>query len=303
MNPSPNLARFWLFRKGFPQGAVWACLTALVSITNDVVARQASGNLDGLQISFFRFLFSMLTVLPFMIPKGLSAFKTSNPKLHVYRAVIGVAAIALYTYSVLLVPLNEVTTFSFTQQFFVLILAALFLKEKISNNRWIATFFGFIGIMIVIDPTDSKVNLLAFIPMGAAFLFAGLDVLAKRMVSTETTMTLLFYFALGTTVAALGPALMVWKTPTYTELCWLFLLGSGANLIQVFLFRAFYAADASSLAPFRYVELVFASIFGYFLFGEVVKVNTILGAFVIIMTTLYLTYSETFHKKRAKKKA
>ncbi len=300
---SSSLSSFWLFRKGFPQGATWACLTALVSILNDVIARKAGCRLNGLEISFFRFLFSMLTVLPFMLYKGLDSFKTSNPKLHVYRAVLGVAAIALYTFAVLLLPLNEVTTFSFTQPFFVLPLAALFLGEKSHKNRWIAALVGFVGILIVLNPTGDQFNVLGFIPMGAAFLFAGLDVLAKRMVSSETTMTLLFYFALGTTLAALPAALVVWETPTLTELFWLFLLGSGANLIQVCLFRAFHAAEASSLAPFRYVELIFASLFGYFLFGEILKFNTVLGAIIIIASTLYLTYSETLLKRSKKKKS
>lgn len=288
----------WLFRPGYPQGATWACLTAFVSILNDVITRQVGTRLDGLEIGFFRFFFSMITVLPFMLYQGLNSFKTSNPKLHIWRAVFGVAAIALYIYAVLLMPLTEVTTFSFTQPLFLLPLAAIFLKERVSKSRWIATSVGFIGILIVINPGEASFNYLGLIPMGSAFLFACLDALAKKMVSTESTTTLLFYFALGTTIAGLVPALYVWKNPTLEELAWLLCLGAGANLIQVCLFKAFSATDASSLAPFRYVELIFAALFGFFLFNEIPKMQTMAGAAVIIFSTLYLTYYETWKRKR-----
>lgn len=291
----------WLNSKGFPQGAFWSILTCLVSVSNDVIVKLVGTRLDGLEISFFRFLFSMLTVLPFMIAKGRESFKTTNPSMHWWRAIVGVAAIALFTYGLIFVPLAEVTVFSFTQPLFFMPLAILFLKEKVSLRRWIAVILGFSGILIMIDPGSPNFNLYVFFPMGAAFLFAMLDLMAKKMVSNESTLTLLFYFALGTTIAGLIPALLVWQTPNLRELFWLFALGAGANLIQVCLFKAFSATEASSLAPFRYVELIFSVFFGFMLFGESLKIKTVLGAIVIIGSTLYMSYFEVRKKRKAAK--
>lgn len=289
----------WFLSKGYAQGVFWAILTALISISNDVITKFVGTRLNGLEISFFRFFFSMVTVLPFMVPKGLNAFKTDRADLHIWRAVIGVAAIALYVFSLIFLPLAEVTVFSFTQPLFFMPVAMIFLKERVSLNRWMACLFGFIGIIIVLQPGTLSFKMASLLPMGAAFLFAMLDMLAKKMVSKESTTTLLFYFALGTTLAALGPALYVWQTPTFEELAWLFCLGAGANLIQVCLFRAFSATEASSLVPFRYTELIFASLFGYVLFNEVPSMIVYLGASIIIGSTLYLSYSEM---RRAKKR-
>ncbi|MDC0349268.1 DMT family transporter [Alphaproteobacteria bacterium] len=290
----------WFLSAGYKQGVFWAVLTALVSISNDVITKFVGTRLNGLEISFFRFFFSMLTVLPFMIPHGWKAFKTQRADLHIWRAVIGVAAIALYVFSLIFLPLAEVTVFSFTQPLFFMPIAILFLREKVAMNRWIAGLFGFIGILIVIQPGTMAFKMVSLLPMGAAILFAMLDMLAKKMVAKESTTTLLFYFALGTAVAAFVPALYVWQAPTMVELFWLFCLGAGANLIQVCLFRAFAATDASSLVPFRYTELVFATAFGYLLFGELPSMTVYMGAAVIIASTLYLSYSEI---RRSKKNA
>ncbi len=280
----------WFFKSGFHQGAFWACLTALISVLNDVVTRQVGSHLPGSVIGFFRYFFSTLTVVPFMLRRDLSGFKTSHPKLHIYRAVLGAAAILCSTYAVLLLPLNKVTTFSFTQPIFVLVLASLFLNEKIKPKTWAAVILGFFGIATAANFLNGQISFQVFIPMGAAFLFACLDILAKKMVSSERFVTMLFYFGLGTTIFGLGPALYYWVEPSLNDLFWLVLLGAGANLIQVCLFMAFAATTASSLAPFRYVEFVFAAAFGYLFFHESVCMHTVVGMVLIIISTLYITY-------------
>lgn len=294
----------WVNSKGYAQGVFWAILTAFVSVSNDVITKFIGTRLDGLEVSFFRFFFSMLTVLPFLLRQGLDGFKTTSPKLHWWRAIIGVGAIALFIYALILLPLAEVTVFSFTQPIFFMPLAILFLGEKVSANRWIAAIFGFMGILVMVNPGENAFNYLVLIPMGASLLFASLDLLAKKMVSNETTTTLLFYFALGTTIAG-GIALLIcipngivtWKTPTPGELGLLFCLGAGANLIQVCLFKAFSATEASGLVPFRYTELVFAILFGFFLFGELPSLQALAGAAIIISSTLYMSYAELRRKR------
>lgn len=289
----------WILQRGYLQGVTWAILTALVSVGNDIITKFIGTRLDGLEVSFFRFFFSMLTVLPFMLRQGTGAFKAVSPFNHWLRAIFGVGAIALYIYAIITLPLAKVIVFSFTQPIFFMPLALLFLKEKVTINRWIAAIVGFMGIMVMINPGSDPFNFLVLIPMGAAFLFASLDLLAKKMISNESTLTLLFYFALGTTVAgamALGFCVLhgsvIWHTPTLEELLLLFCLGAGANLIQVCLFKAFSATDASSLVPFRYTELVFAVLFGYWFFQELPTVQTWIGAAIIIGSTLYMSYAE-----------
>ena len=293
-----NIFLSWFMQKGYLQGAFWAMMICLVSVFNDVLMRFLGERLHTAEIIFFRFLFSMVTIFPLMMSRGLTLFKTNHPSLHVFRAFLGVGAFAACCYAVNVMPLSENTTIMFSQPLFFLPLAVLFLKEKVDGPRWIATLFGFAGLVIIIQPGSETFNLVTLIPMAAAFQFALLDILAKKMVVTENTYSMLFYFAFGTTIGALIPAIIFWQTPTLMEFVWLILLGIGANLIQVCLIRAFSATDASALMPFRYVELIFSALFGFLLFGEVPMTLILEGAAVIIAATFYLSYYESKKKQK-----
>ncbi|HLD95337.1 MAG TPA: DMT family transporter [Alphaproteobacteria bacterium] len=296
--PKPPTLLGWFLQKGYTQGVFWAIMISLVSVTNDVLMRALGERLHVVQIIFFRFLFSMLTVLPLMIPKGTSLFKTSKPKMHIWRALIGVAAIGICCYSVNVMPLSENTTIMFAQPLFFLPMAVVFLKERVEAPRWIATIIGFLGLMIILRPGTEAFKLVALAPITAAILFATLDIFAKKMVSNEHTLTMMFYFGLGTTIAAAIPLLFVWQTPTLQELALLILLGIGANLIQVCIYRAFTATEASALMPFRYVEFIFAALFGFLLFSEIPTLWTLGGAALIVASTFYISYIETMKEKR-----
>lgn len=282
----------WFFQKGYMQGVFWFIMTCLVSNLNDVLMKGLGERIPVFEIIFFRFFFSMVTLLPFMIREGFSSFHMNNPSLHALRSLIGVAAIGASCLSVTKLPLADVTTLFFTQPLFFLPLAFFLLKERIPYQRTIATFIGFIGILIIIKPHPATFNIWSFIPIIGALLFAILDILAKKMISHESRLSLLFSFALGTTIAGFIPALFVWKTPTINDLLILFCLGGGANLIQVCLFQAFASTQASALAPFRYVELLFSIFFGFLLFSEVPHIFTLIGAILIIISTLFNTYHE-----------
>ncbi len=289
----------WFFKYGYKQGVCWALMICLVSVTNDVLMRHMGARLDPLEIVFFRFLFSMLSVLPFMLPKGTALFKTSRPGQHFLRAIIGAGAIGACCYSVNLMPLSENTTIMFAEPLFVLPLAAFILKENVDRGRWIATLIGFIGLIVIMRPGTDTFHLVALVPMMAAFLFALLNIIAKVMVSKEHTLTMLFYFGVGTTLVAGAALPFIWVTPTMQELFFLALLGIGANMIQVCLFRAFAATDASGLMPFRYTELLFSAAIGFLLFSEIPRLWIILGGSFIVASNFFITYRE-IHKERAK---
>lgn len=284
----------WFVTHGYRQGVFWALMISVFSITNDVLMRFLGDRLPVVEISFFRFLFSMLTALPFMLSQGgWEMLHTKAPWLHVWRAIIGASALGLCCYSVNIMPLAENTTIMFAEPLFFLPCAYFWLKEKVDTSRWLATGVGFLGLLVILQPTGEVWNVYAFVPMTAAFLFALLNVLAKKMVHDEKYSTMLFYFGLGTTLCAAVPLPFYWITPEWTELFWLAVLGGGGNMIQVCLFRAYAATDASALAPFRYAEFIVAAGFGYAFFGQIPTMIIGLGALIIMAATCYITIIET----------
>jgi S-adenosylmethionine uptake transporter len=293
----------WFNSKGYPQGVFWAIQISVFSVTNDTIMCFLGNRLPTVQISFFRFLFSMLSVLPVMLflNKGSCfkrTFETKNLKAHIARASVGAIALGLCCYAVHVMPLSENTAILFSQPLFFLPLAAFFLKEKIGFSRFLATGLGFLGLLVIVNP-DTKIleskelDSLAFIPTIAAFLFAVLDIMAKKMIVKENPLTLLFYFGLFTTILSGIFVPFFWKTPTLSEIFILFFLGIGGNLIQVCLFKAFSATDASSLMPFRYVEFLFSSAAGFLFFHQIPSTTLISGALLIVLSTFYISFMET----------
>lgn len=207
-----------------------------------------------------------------------------------------------------MVPLAAVSTFAQTTQLFVLPMAAVFLKERVGWQRALATTAGFAGILFIVfghagaqDVVTSLTSLNngTLFLIAAAMMFALSDILNKRFVVEESTLSMMFYIALGTTLFGLYPAYTVWQAPALSDIGILVLLGAGGNLILFFLLKAFAATDVSALAPFRYLELIFAGIFGFVIFQEIPDIWTLIGAAIIVPSTFAIAYYETHHQRSA----
>jgi S-adenosylmethionine uptake transporter len=300
--PFSKLASKWFFRKSYFQGVFWIVLTSFISNINDILIRLVGSRLSSIEVSFFKHFFAFLMLTPIIVPRGKIAFTTSQPVLYMLRIILGFGATAFWCLGVTKVPLTVVSTVALTVPIFVLPMAALLLKENIDWPRIIATLTGFFGILIVIKSTAKNEKLLRssnhldnglLFLIVAAILFALSDIFNKRMVKKESILTMLFYLAMGISFCGVIPTAMIWIKPTSTELFYLFCLGAGSNAILFCLLKAFSTRDISALAPYRYVELIFSSIFGFFLFHEIPPESVLLGSVIIIASTSTIAYYET----------
>ncbi len=289
----------WFHSKGYLQGIFWMTVVCFISNSNDILIKHVGVRLSGAEVAFFRFFFSTLVLLPFMAAQGKGAFISRYPKAQCARALLLMLAMAPWCYGVAALPLTLATTLSFTVPFFVLPLAKIFLKEHVGWQRCFATLFGFLGIVVALHPTGDSFNPMALALVASAVMFAVLDIINKKLLTEdETLLSMLFYSALGTAILGLVPALLTWQTPTLQELFFLLLLGAGGSLILFCLLKAYAATEVSALQPFKYVELVLSGIFGFVIFQEFPTVSTILGAIIIIPSTLYITIYETHQQKK-----
>ena len=296
----------WFHSKGYAQGVFWIICVSLISNGNDILMRLLGERLPSMEIAFFRFSLAAFMLFPIMLYKGLTSFKTSRPVLHILRGILGFGAVAYWCYGVGKAPLAVVSTIALTVPLFVLPMASIFLREKVGWQRTLATLTGFGGILFILYPDISQLDRVSTDILGsgvlaliaASILFAVSDILNKFMVAKESQLTLLFYFALVTSMAGVWPAYKVWVTPIGHEVGLLFALAMGGNLILYCLLKAFSAVDVSALAPYRYVELIFASLFGFLLFKEIPGFYGFMGAAIIVPSTFAIAYYETRKSKK-----
>lgn len=270
----------------------------IISCGNDTITKYLSNSIYPWQITFFRFFFGALTLMPIMLYQGKKSFSTHRLPLHLVRGILLFIAIGLWSRGIEVAPITTATIMSFTVPIFVLLLAPIFLKEHVTWPMWLATLLGFVGIVLVLQPAAEEFNTASLLFVIAAMLFALLDIINKKYVTQEPMLCMLLYSSLVAMVLAYFPAARAWRIPTGYELLWLLALGGGGNLILYFLLRAFALVSASSLAPFRYLELLISMSVGYAFFHKLPSSHSYFGAAIIIPCTLFVGYYES-HSKSA----
>jgi len=297
----------WLGNKGLLQGIFWIIISSFFSNLGDISVRLVSDHMRAMQITFFRFFFGVLILLPIMLYKGKTAFIIKNKSWHLFRIIIGFGAIACWIYGTGQTSLASVTTISFACPILILPLAYIFLHEKSDWQRILSVLVGFLGVIAIAffekSSLEKTSNILFFHP-GVVFLFVGAilfsfsDILNKKMLASENLFSLLFYFCLGSALIGLVPALLVWQPLLNLDIMYLLLSGSAGVCLLYCILKATNAAELSSIMPYKYFELVFSIVISYILFKEIIRVPTIIGALLIIPSALLIAYYEINKTKR-----
>lgn len=274
------------------EGALWMIASGVVFSAQGAIVKQLGLRLDSFEIAFFRCVFGLLVVLPFVLRGGTALFMTGRPGLHVVRALVGVSGMFCGMYALTRLPLADATAISFAKPLFAVVLAATFLGELVGWRRWSATAAGFVGVVVIVRPGSQTFELAHVAALLGAFLIADVIVLVKKLQGSERNATILAYFGIVTSIASLGPALLVWQTPTWPELALLACIGASASTGQWMALKAFRAAEASAVVPYDYLRLVFAILYGWLFFAEVPDGWTLAGSAILIGATLYIAYRE-----------
>lgn len=259
-----------------------------------IAARMLGPTMATEQVVLVRSAAQLLIVVPFVIGAGagLAILRTSHIGLHLLRGLLSVGGLYFYFYSFGHLPLATATTISFTKALFLVLLAQIVLGEVVKLPRWIATWVGLAGVMIVVRPGMDGLNLAAIAGVIGALTGAGLLLVTKLLSRHESPLAIMVYVALITTSVSLVPGLMAWRMPTAYEFLALGLISVFGPMGQYFNIIAFRMAEASSLAPIDYVRLIFSAGAGYLIFLEIPDAWTVAGAGVIVASTFFLTRHE-----------
>ncbi|MDG5489792.1 DMT family transporter [Sphingomonas sp. BGYR3] len=264
-----------------------SAMTALVKL-----AVQRGATLP--ETMFYRQLASLPVVLAFVAAgPGLASLRTRRFGAHLRRAVVGTMGMVFTFGSVLLLPLAEATVLSFTVPIFATIMGALFLNERVGVHRWGAVIVGFVGVLIVAQPSGGHFPLVGTVvgPLAALFV-AVVAILLRQIGQTEPTGTTVFWFA----TLSLVPLSIAYAVVAraHDPLTWALLIGTGVigGMGQLALTGAVRFAPVSAVVPMDYSGLIWATLLGWTLFAALPTSTTWLGAPIIIGSGLYIAWRE-----------
>ena len=254
--------------------------------------RVLSENLSTFEIVFWRMALSMAMLLPWYAWKGVHLLKTQRPGMHAMRAVVNFAGMILWFYAISVVPLGKAVAIHFTLPLFLLLLAALFLGERVGIRRITATLVGFGGTLVVLRPGAVEIGLPELIILGSAALYAGTVVFLKFMVKTETPLALTFYTNAFIFVFSVPLAIWTWTGPGVEDILPILVIGVMGTFAPFLYTTALRMADASVIAPTDFLRLPLTAGFAFALFGEVPEIWVWVGGGIIFLSTWYITARE-----------
>jgi drug/metabolite transporter (DMT)-like permease len=261
--------------------------------TSDVTAKYLSATLPSIEITWIRFLVFALIMTPAMMPGSpLFAMQTGRLGLHLLRGATILGSSLFFISGLRFLPIAEASATGFVAPLFVTALSIIFLGEKVGLRRWIATAVGLVGVLIILRPGTGAFHPAAFFPLVSALAWACTLIITRMMSGTERAITVMAYSSIvGLCIlSALVP--FVWVTPTWHDIAFGILIGIASTAGQWIVVLAFRYADASVLAPFSYTQLLWVSVLGFFIFGEVPDAYTITGAAFIVASGLYTAHRE-----------
>lgn len=246
------------------------------------------------ELVFYRFAFGLPPLLAWIgWSRDRAAWRTERPVAHLLRGVLGLVTMALAFSALAYLPLAEATTISFVAPLFAVMLSALLLREKVGRYRWSAVAAGFAGVVIVMQPSGGDLPEIGLaLAVLAAVGVAGVTITIRQIGRTESTQTTVLWFT-GLAMLVSGAALP-WFAAPHTGATWAVLaaLGLFGGIGQLLMTAALRYAPVSAVAPFDYVQLLWAVLLGWLLWGTQPPATTWAGATVIIGSGLYTLYRE-----------
>ncbi len=279
-------------------GPTYMILSCVIFAILWALIRHASATLHPFLLVFYRSLFGVLVLAPFFLKDAGSKLRSGSHKLYIIRGITGLVATYGTFYAVANIPLADAVAISYGAPIFAAVGAIFFLDEKIRARRFLALGIGFIGMLLLIRPGFE-----AFDPGYMAALIASIFIGAsliviKKLSASDKPEVVVFYSLIYIFPISFVVALFYWQWPTPVEWGLLILMGALVSLAHILLVRAFSKSETTEVLPLDFVRLLLATLFGVVLFGEAVDLLTLVGAAIILGSTVYTAHREAIYRKR-----
>jgi len=279
------------------RGMLWMVATGFLFILLNTIMKRLSHEIDPWLVGFLRYLMGALVMLGPALRLGARALWPEAPALQLVRGLFHAGGMMLWFAALPLVTLTELTAIGFSGPLFICLGAVLFLGERMSGARWAAVLLGFAGVLVVLEPWQgggfAGVSTGMLLMLASAPIFAGSFLVAKALTRRDRSDVVVLWQHLWVSVLLAGFALAYWAPPTPAQ--WGLLvacgfLGAGGHYCMV---RAFRVADISAVQSVKFLELVWAAMLGWMVFGTAPAGATVVGGAVILVSTLLLARHES----------
>lgn len=273
-------------------GIAMMLLGILLFSLNDVMGKWLVATYTVGQVLLLRSAAALVVIAPFVVRQGIGrTLRPERPGLQVLRVALGSCEVALFYWAVSYLPLADTMTLWLAAPVWAVVLAALLLGEKVDAGRWLAVVVGFIGVAVALNPSGQSLSMPAIIALVGSLSFAIMMITGRQLRGTPDV-TLVAWQTLGAFVMGLVLLPFGWVTPSLTDAALLALLGIVAMVAHLCVTRSLKLAEASAVVPYQYTLIVWALVFGWFVFGDWPTPAMLLGAGLIVAAGLALLVLE-----------
>lgn len=283
--------------------------SVLLFVVMASLIKAASAEVPPGEAVFFRSFFAIPVIVIWLASRGelRTGWLAADPKAHVFRGLIGSSAMGMSFAGLAILPLYEVKAIQYAMPLFVVILAALMLGERVRKVRLTAVGMGMIGVLIILWPrlttfsgegVDPRLAFGALVVLCGSLCAAFAQIFVRRMVETEETAAIVFWFSVTATCLSLLTIPFSWAVPSPKAAMFLVCSGLVGGVGQILLTSAYRYSDASIIAPFEYASMLFAVAIGYLIFEEVPTLGMLVGAALVIAAGLLIILRERYLRIR-----
>jgi len=281
-------------RNQIPRGIAYMVGSTVMFAGGNAVVKWQLASYPLGEVAFGRTLFAFLTVAAIVLPRaGWGVLRTQRYREHLQRGLSQFGSMLCWFLAVGVLSLGSATAIGFAAPLFTTLLSIVILKEKVGIHRWSALILGFIGVLVITHPGAGTLTMGALFALGNAILISTVAIAIRRMSMTESTETLTLYQMSIMTVCTAGLLTLGFRAPHWSDALMVALAGIGNGVAQYWWTRSLSLAPPSAVVPFNYLSLIWATMLGFAVWGDVPTPTLLVGSAIVVASGLYILWRET----------
>jgi len=279
-------------------GLLLMAASGLCFVLVAVLVRWVGTDLSAPQAAFIRYLFGTLMLAPIFLRIARKELQVNAIGLMTVRGVAHGLAVILWFFAMARIPMAEVTAIGYLTPIVVTVAAAMFLGERLQARRIIAVLIGFVGVLVILRPGFQTLSIGQLAQLATTPLFALSFILTKKLTDTDSNTVIVAMLSLVCTMTLFIPAALSWSAVSLQEYVLLFLTAVFATLGHFTVTHAFRCAPIAALQPVSYLQLIWATLLGVLLFGDVIDTYVVIGSAILVLSTSYIAHRESVVAKK-----